>query len=313
MIKYEGKIEFKSRYCFGDGNYYSFNIFYRRKGTSDPFELRSFVGKTSGTYEAVRFKNDKNLIKDTIFFYLKTKLKDQSFFLELKNSDLTSDNYGSYHIQEKFFSDDIKLNFDLSAIDVRDNTFEIEADKLNIAFCGLPSSGKTTLRQKLLEIGEFQSYKIPESVGRKLNSMNIPINENGNIVTQVGAYSLQLRNLPPERGMISDRSLIDTYAFTIVNNDFNNSEKEIFFEFTKFNIKTLPAYDKLIYLPPVIPYSKLDVETRTEDKNFLVKLEECYEETLEKLDLDSRLFKRIESYGIEERFEELLDFIYGKT
>jgi predicted ATPase len=180
------------------------------------------------------------------------------------------------------------------------------SEKKNIVFSGCPSSGKTYLLTRLKELPDFKDYKVPPSIGRTLKELGVPINEYGNIITQVGAFSFHLR-YAGEKGILHERSLLDALCFTLINDEISEEAKNILFKFTEFNLKTAPIYDKLIYIPPIATYE--DDGVRTKDQDYLKKLEQCFNDTSKKLNLDPDLFYKVKSYGRQERLEEILEFI----
>ena len=179
--------------------------------------------------------------------------------------------------------------------------------KINLAFSGLPSVGKSTLVQKLLENPDFSDYIVPPSVGRTLRGMNIPINEHGTLATQVGALSLHLRSMDITRGILHERSIVDPVAFQLAEEKFTQEQNDVLFEFLKFNLITKPAYDKIIYLPPWGNFIPDGI--RTEDEAFRMTLELAFRKLYKKLDLPSSMFYVVTSLGIDERYQEVLDFI----
>jgi hypothetical protein len=178
---------------------------------------------------------------------------------------------------------------------------------MRIAFAGLPSTGKTTLINRLKENPEFSDYFVPPSVGRTLKAMGIPINEHGTLKTQIGALSLHLRVIDQYKDIFHERSLIDPVAFSIAEGKFTKEENGVLLEILGFNLKDKPCYDKIIYLPRHIAYVPDGV--RTQDEVFLMKLELAFHDVYSQLSLPDNVFHIVTSFGIEERYQEVLDFI----
>lgn len=178
---------------------------------------------------------------------------------------------------------------------------------MRIAFTGVPSCGKTTILNKLKELPEFKDYYTPPSVGRTLNDLNLPINENGNLTTQVGAISLHLLNMEKYENILHERCIVDPLIFGLVDGCLTDEQNSVFFELVKFNLKIRPSYDKIIYLPPIKKFTPDGI--RTQNMRYVRNLELMFKKTYEELDLDPKMFKIVQEYGITERFEEVLEFI----
>lgn len=182
---------------------------------------------------------------------------------------------------------------------------------LNITFSGLPSTGKTTLLQKIKELPKYNNYYTPPSIGRTLKETGIPINEYGNLETQVGAFSLHLLYLGQsgDQGFLHERNLLDAWVFTLLDDNITDQQKQVFSEFVHFNLIKRPIYDKIIYLPPIAVYE--DDGVRTKNKDFLQKLEITYKQVISDLQLNtySDMFHIVKSYGQNERLEEVLSFL----
>lgn len=193
------------------------------------------------------------------------------------------------------------------SVKIREREVKIYMKRYNVAFSGLSSTGKTTLINRLMENPEFSDYIVPPSVGRTLKGMGIPINEHGTLETQIGALSLHLRFMDTAEGIFHERSIVDPYAISLAIEQFSKEQNDVLYEILKFNLKTKPAYDKLIYLPPHIGYSQDGI--RTDNEVFLMDWETAFLKTYKRLDLPSNMFHVVKSYGIEERYQEVMDFI----
>lgn len=87
---------------------------------------------------------------------------------------------------------------------------------MRIGFSGTHSTGKTTLLGDLLTTGYFNNYVDRSGGSRWVHSLGLPINQNGNDAGQTLIILNQVRNLWAYDDMVTDRTLIDTLVYTIL-------------------------------------------------------------------------------------------------
>ena len=135
---------------------------------------------------------------------------------------------------------------------------------MKIAISGAHCTGKTTLVNALKDSGKYSNFIFRSNLLRGLKEMGIPINENGNTVTQLYVMTkfYEFAHVPGDA--ILDRCALDGLSYTMYFYDEMNKEMQNIFQ--KLFEQTIRKYDAICYVEPELPL--IDDGVRSIDKNF---------------------------------------------
>lgn len=168
---------------------------------------------------------------------------------------------------------------------------------MRIAIIGAQCTGKSTLLDKVKESGILSpGYIFCEEVVRKLvKEKQILINKEGDFESQKAIFYAHLDNARENIDMVTDRSCIDAWVYTLYNREqFNVAElNELNFLF----VHTLAFYDKIFYLP--VEFELESDGFRSLDKEFQAAIDEKFRYILNMYNIQ---YNRL-SGSIENRFQ----------
>ena len=135
---------------------------------------------------------------------------------------------------------------------------------MKIAISGAHCTGKTTLVNALKDSGKYTDFIFRSNLLRGLKDMGIPINENGNTVTQLYVMTkfYEFAHVPGDA--ILDRCALDGLSYTMYFYDEMNKEMQTVFQ--KLFEQTIHKYDAICYVEPELPL--IDDGVRSIDRNF---------------------------------------------
>jgi len=84
---------------------------------------------------------------------------------------------------------------------------------MKIGLCGTMSVGKTTLVNRLKELGQFKDFEFATERSKYLNDLGIPLNTDSTLKGQTVFLAERVAELMKEN-IITDRTIIDVIAFT---------------------------------------------------------------------------------------------------
>lgn len=175
-----------------------------------------------------------------------------------------------------------------------------------IVIIGAQSTGKTTLFKKLAPYLNLSCIEeIPRSVASLLEiSKNGQISSVQRLLWQEGILWWQISLEKIFGSFISDRSLIDHWAYTIYWLGRNNKLNSIY-EVIK---KQAQKYTHIIYLPPILPPKKDNF--RSPDLDYINKIDQIIKEILKEwFGKSSNKIQKIKCISLDERLEKSLNFI----
>jgi GTPase SAR1 family protein len=117
---------------------------------------------------------------------------------------------------------------------------------MKIGFCGTMSVGKTTLVKALQEKGIFPGYEFVTERSKYLSELGIPLNTDSTLKGQTIFLAERCAELICEN-IVTDRTVLDVMAFTLLAKDIRYSSKEKFVDFAKY---FLGDYDYIFYISP---------------------------------------------------------------
>lgn len=136
---------------------------------------------------------------------------------------------------------------------------------MRIAFSGAQSTGKTTILDKLKETNLGFTY-YTEVVRNLMAEYNLKFNEMADNTSQLIVYTRNIEQLLSNTNFISDRSLIDIWAYTSWLKSRNKIDNYIY-DFIDKGVNTfISYYDILFYFP--IEFSLMGDGVRSEDEGF---------------------------------------------
>jgi nicotinamide riboside kinase len=123
-----------------------------------------------------------------------------------------------------------------------------------LSFSGAQSSGKTTLLDILQEYNPNINF-VPEVTRKIKREYNLPINENGSVITQALIIADHIKNVyqhysQSDRPTILDRCILDGYVYTEWFNKYKDQPSWALDFASSTMIDLLPKYDIIFYTNP---------------------------------------------------------------
>lgn len=174
---------------------------------------------------------------------------------------------------------------------------------MNICFCGTHGAGKSTLVNLLHQrISDFDIIKNTRRI-LSLNITNFGTFDDGDIVSQSISTGYLAVELLSEKNCISERSLFDTFAYTMNSKISKEDADKIINMFIPIALK---CHDVLFYIP---------IEFELEDDGFR-KMNDGYRKTIDKeikRFLDEYNVDYIELTGsVEDRMNKIYSILIEK-
>lgn len=169
---------------------------------------------------------------------------------------------------------------------------------MRIGICGAQSTGKTTLLNALRSEDLLKDYIICNEVTRKVKSYGLPINEQGNNVTQKLIMQEHIVNVFLYNKMITDRTSLDGYVYSTHLHNHRKIDDECWDFVKKIHNKVWSNYDIVFYLDPEFEIE--DDGVRSIDRVFRDSIVNLFKYTIEKnklnvIKLTGSLRERVES------------------
>ena len=121
---------------------------------------------------------------------------------------------------------------------------------MRIGICGAQSVGKTTLLNALRSERWLSDIRVCNEVTRRVNSYGIPINENGNDITQKLIMHEHIVNVFMYDEFITDRTALDGVVYSHYLHENGRLSDETMTYVTNIFVKLKPCYDILFYIKP---------------------------------------------------------------
>ena len=170
-----------------------------------------------------------------------------------------------------------------------------------ISFSGAQSTGKTTLLNHLMELNEGTIEFIPEVTRLVKREYDLPINEDGNDITQFMIVAEHVKNVYKKRkgAAILDRCMLDGIVYTHWLTDNGKVSLSGYDLASKFFNELRDKYDVIFYTNPDDVKLEDDGE-RSADVGFRNDIIELFEKYMSKLNNVVRL-----SGTVEERLKTI--------
>lgn len=183
-------------------------------------------------------------------------------------------------------------------------------DKLKINFVGSQGTGKSTLLESMRKDLEFKGLKFQTEIVRKLvKTKNLSINESGDANSQRIFFNVYEKVLQ-KTGYVSDRCLIDVYAYTNWLYDHKNTNsqelKNLYAEILRQRSSIRNRdFGLVIYFP--IEFDIVADGVRSVNKEFQKEIDDIIVDTLTKFDI---LYFTITG-SVEQRLKQLKEIIFS--
>jgi len=117
---------------------------------------------------------------------------------------------------------------------------------MKIGLCGTMSVGKTTLVNRLKELGQFKDYEFATERSEYLMNLGIPLNTDSTLNGQTIFLAERVAELMKEN-VITDRTILDVIAFTNLAKSIDLKDKEYFEDYARVFVG---QYDYIFYISP---------------------------------------------------------------
>ena len=176
---------------------------------------------------------------------------------------------------------------------------------LRIALSGSGSTGKSTLLKALQSTELASRITFLPEITRSLKEKGFPINEAGNLPTQIMVMNTHTSNLFCYDNFIVDRCLLDGFSYTKWLKDYRNAIPDWFMQYA-YNVTTtyLPAYDLIGYLP--IEFAAENDGIRSANEEFRQQVDEIMRSFIAD---NPHLCRNVHEItgSVEERIEKILN------
>ena len=174
---------------------------------------------------------------------------------------------------------------------------------MRIGIAGAQSVGKTTLLNALRSEPIFKNYQICNEVTRRVKSYGLPINEQGNDITQRLIMQEHIVNVFMYPDMITDRTALDGMVYSAYMLALKQISEETYQYADKVFEKVFPYYDLLFYIEP--EFEMVEDGIRSTDKKFRNDIIKIFNEAI-----DIKLVKVHRVKGtVRERVEQVLNVV----
>lgn len=178
---------------------------------------------------------------------------------------------------------------------------------MRIGIAGAQSVGKTTLLNALRSEPEFKDYEICNEVTRRVNSYGLPINEEGNDITQRLIMQEHIVNVFMYDNMITDRTVLDGFVYSSYLMTGKKINVNTYLYADRIFERVINYYDLLFYIPP--EFDIKDDGVRSTDIKFRDDIANLFEYII-----NERMVPTIHLQGtVRERVGQVLKFVKEKN
>lgn len=175
---------------------------------------------------------------------------------------------------------------------------------MKIGMAGSHGTGKTTMANALVAHPGFSNLGLVPSTARQIKAYGYPINREATELSQLLVPILRMldeheASFRPDAGMISDRTLIDSLAYTMYQNmnvwDGGDLIEHVTYRLAQMHMGT---YDYVLYFP--VYWNNPVDDVRDPDEKYRKDVDNLILSCLELLDID---FLTVPNITPEERAE----------
>lgn len=176
-----------------------------------------------------------------------------------------------------------------------------------IGISGCHSQGKTTLVEALKQHEQFKDFEFKSGLTRDLHKIGIPINENGNDITQLYVMCKHYEYAQLTGNVVLDRCALDGLAYTQVILE-NNQDTDFKHVLGMLARKCFQKYDVIFYTKPELKL--VDDGVRTCKMEFFEKVKSSFEYWIDAMKFNKRPVPIIEISGtVEQRVDQVIEAI----
>jgi nicotinamide riboside kinase len=175
-----------------------------------------------------------------------------------------------------------------------------------IGITGAQSVGKTTLLNALRSEKTLANFQVCDEVTRRVKSYGIPINEDGNDVTQRLIMNEHIYNLVMHEHMITDRTALDGLVYTTYLYKKGKLSKATFDHVSAVFKVIWPKYDYVFYIEP--EFDIVDDGVRSTNISFRDEISELFRQTI----LKERLSLIRVSGSVRNRVDTIIRILEGR-
>lgn len=186
---------------------------------------------------------------------------------------------------------------------------------MKIGMVGAHGTGKTSMAEAMVN-GPFSRFSLVPSTARQIKAYGYPINREATELSQILVPLLRMvdeaeafvdqRTRMYKQGIISDRTLVDSLAYTMYQNlhvwESGDLVENISFRLAKMHINT---YNVLLYFP--IYWDNVDDGVRDPSEQYRREIDNNIQTILELLDIN---YYRVPNVPPEQRADWLVQKMY---
>lgn len=177
---------------------------------------------------------------------------------------------------------------------------------MRIGITGAQSVGKTTLLNALRSERFFTNFVVCDEVTRRVMSYGLPINEDGNKVTQRLIMNEHIYNVFMNEKMLTDRTALDGMVYTrFLHKEGKVDSHTLKYVKSVFN-KVWPVYNYVFYIEP--EFEIVDDGVRSVNQTFRNEIVELFEDVIEREKLNVIRIKG----SVRKRVDMVLEIVEGK-
>ena len=151
---------------------------------------------------------------------------------------------------------------------------------MRIGITGAQSVGKTTLLNALRSEHFFKDYAICDEVTRRVRSYGIPINEDGNGITQRLIMNEHIANIYLHDKMLTDRTALDGLVYTLYLHKKGKIDAKTLLYVDEVFKKLIKSYNFIFYIEP--EFDIVDDGERSISKEFRDEIVEIFDTVMKR-------------------------------
>lgn len=177
---------------------------------------------------------------------------------------------------------------------------------MRIGITGAQSVGKTTLLNALRSEKFFKDYAICDEVTRRVRSYGIPINEDGNGITQRLIMNEHIVNIYMHEKMLTDRTALDGLVYTLYLHKRGKIDVKTLSYVDEVFKKLIKSYNHIFYIEP--EFDIVDDGERSINKDFRDEIVELFDTVMKRNKISVIKIKG----SVRDRVQMVIDILEGR-